>query len=164
MEIQIQSLVSRYIRAYQKKLASEYPTLQISVLEELWNNTSLDQGSVSLPSTNVKKKKRSPYQNYFSIRRNDLQSENKSFGQLSQMISKEWRGMSTEEKKSFEVTSENDSLLQKNISFDNILHFADDENVDDRSTFEENESDNENECIDDVDDFIFEGDEDDPLS
>ena len=80
------------------------------------------------------------------------------------MISKEWRGMSTEEKKSFEVTSENDSLLQKNISFDNILHFADDENVDDRSTFEENESDNENECIDDVDDFIFEGDEDDPLS
>ena len=98
------------------------------------------------------------------MRRTDLRSENKTFGELSKMISREWKEMSTEDKKPFEATPEKKSLLQQNISFDNILHFADEENVDDRSTFEVNESDHENECVDEDDAFIFEGDEDDPLT
>lgn len=164
MEIQMKIVVERYIRAYQKKLVAEYPTLEIPILEELWSKTS-DEGSVPLPSTDVKnKKKRSAYQNYFSMRRTDLRSENKTFGELSKMISREWKEMSTEDKKPFEATPEKKSLLQQNISFDNILHFADEENVDDRSTFEVNESDHENECVDEDDAFIFEGDEDDPLT
>ena len=57
MEIQMKIVVERYIRAYQKKLATEYPTLEIPILEELWSKTA-DEGSVPLPSTDVKNKKK----------------------------------------------------------------------------------------------------------
>lgn len=56
---------------------------------------------------NGKKKKKTAYQNFFTITRNELKEENSkiAFGELSKMISSKWKELSSVEKKKYNSIS-----------------------------------------------------------
>ena len=107
------------------------------------------------------------YQHFFALRREELNNESQnqlSFGELSKQVSQQWKKMSVEQKNQYRNTDtemSTSSQTDKPITFDNILQFAEEEFIDDRTTFETNDSDNDDVNIDEDDDFIFEGEEED---
>lgn len=158
METEINLVISRYISQYQKTILLEYPTVQAETLDRLW------QGLVrkEVRSTEVKKKKpKTAYQHFFAIRREELSATNSqlSFGELSKQVSQQWKTMSVDEKNKYGMAPSSLPDVDKPVTFDNILQFAEDDYIDDRTTFETNDSDNEEGNIDEEDEFIFDGDE-----
>ena len=108
-----------------------------------------------------KKKPKTAYQHFFAIRREELSATNSqlSFGELSKQVSQQWKTMSVEEKNKYGTTPTCLPEVDKPVTFDNILQFAEDDYVDDRTTFETNDSDNDDGNIDEEDEFMFEGDD-----
>ena len=163
MESELKNLISTYVHAYQKQILNEYPMTEEHILQRLWQNT-VKQGSLS---TETKKRPKTAYQHFFALRREELNNDSQnqlSFGELSKQVSQQWKKMSIDKKNKYRSTETEISALpqtDKPITFDNILQFADEEYIDDRTTFETNDSDNDDENIDEEDDFIFEGEEED---
>ena len=163
MESELKTLILTYVHAYQKLILNEYPMTEEHTLQRLWQST-VKHGSLS---TETKKRPKTAYQHFFALRREELNNESQnqlSFGELSKQVSQQWKKMSVEQKNQYRNTDtemSTSSQTDKPITFDNILQFAEEEFIDDRTTFETNDSDNDDVNIDEDDDFIFEGEEDD---
>lgn len=160
MEAEVQSVITRYISQYQKTLMVEYPSVNAETLDRLWQGVIRKEVR---PTDAKKKKPKTAYQHFFAMRREELSTTNAqlSFGELSKQVSQQWKTMSVEEKNKYGTPTVIPLEVEKPVTFDNILQFAEDEYVDNRTTFETNESDNDDVNIDEDDEFLFEGDEED---
>jgi|TARA_Y100000992_G_scaffold287909_1_gene241131 hypothetical protein len=160
MEAEVQSVITRYISQYQKTLMVEYPSVNAETLDRLWQGVIRKEVR---PTDAKKKKPKTAYQHFFAMRREELSTTNAqlSFGELSKQVSQQWKTMSVEEKNKYGTPAVIPLDVEKPVTFDNILQFAEDEYVDNRTTFETHESDNDDVNIDEDDEFLFEGDEED---
>lgn len=108
MEQNILKVAHHYIQKYQENIKSQYPNVDLKVLQKLWNEGNLK----NIPETNTKtnsKKKKTAYQNFFVIARERLTKNNPTlkFGEISKLVSKEWSSLTHEKKKEYENNTEN---------------------------------------------------------
>jgi hypothetical protein len=156
---QIDTIIQETIVHYQKEIHRHYPIVDMNRLKSIWeklNNGKYNEGE---------KKRKTAYQNYFVVTRKVITDKNPNlkFGEISKIISSQWKTLTAEEKKKyenntvfspFEKQSETLELgLQKNDSylhlFEQTMDDIDDSN---RIDYEHDENQEDLDEIDDDDD------------
>jgi len=156
MNLEISTLTDKYIQRYQEEISKKYKNVNMETLKSMWMNLNIQNSTA--PVKLDKKKKKSSYQNFFGIARAEITTENPQlkFGEISKLISQKWKGMTNEEKQTYELKSEEED---KKDNYNNFIDFMeDDEGEENRTTFEEIELEDE-QIIDEDDQFDFEDDE-----
>lgn len=107
MEQNILKVIQHYIQKYQENIKSQYPDVDLKILQKLWNDGNLKKAPETDTKTNQKKKK-TAYQNFFVIARERMTKENPTlkFGEISKLVSKEWSSLTQEQKKEYENNTE----------------------------------------------------------
>ena len=115
MEQNILKVTQHYIQKYQENIKSQYPNVDLKILQKLWNDGNLKNTPETDTKTNPKKKK-TAYQNFFVIARERLTKENPTlkFGEISKLVSKEWSSLTPEQKKEYENKTENTEPVSTN--------------------------------------------------
>lgn len=105
MEDSIIKITQKYIQKYQENIKSEYPAVEMKMLQKLWSDLNFSSDSKKQPveSKSSTKKKKTAYQTYFVEARQRLTGENPSlkFGEISKLVSSEWSNMSSHDKKKY---------------------------------------------------------------
>lgn len=157
MNLEISTLTDKYIQRYQEEISKKYKNVNIETLKNIWMNLNIQNPTA--PVKLDKKKKKSSYQNFFGIVRAEIASENPQlkFGEISKLVSQKWKGMTNEEKQTYELKADDE---EKKDNYNNFIDFMDedDEGEENRTTFEEIELEDE-QIIDEDDQFDFEDDE-----
>ena len=156
MNLEISTLTDKYIQRYQEEISKKYKNVNMETLKSMWMNLNIQNSTA--PVKLDKKKKKSSYQNFFGIARAEITTENPQlkFGEISKLISQKWKGMTNEEKQTYELKSEEED---KKDNYNNFIDFMeDDEGEENRTTFEEIELEDE-QIIDEDDQFDFEDEE-----
>lgn len=139
---------------YQKQIIKEYPSVEVSKLQKIWENMDYKKGGGKKKELKKNGKKKTAYQNFFVIMRKQVTSENSTikFGEISQVIASKWNALTLEEKKKYEVNDEVNNQIKtdyQNLSLNPYINlFEDDEkskNEINRSSYEHDDED-----IDDV--------------
>ena len=142
-------------------------SVQNEQLKALWKEMSNPKPAAVVLKPVVPKKRKSAYQNFFAIERKRIHGlyPNLSFGELSKMISHEWKQLNTEQKKNYDVQPESESDKVQTSKKDKKKEEEDEEGVieftdvncdNQRSTFEEDEMSVDEE---DEEDFLFDEEE-----
>jgi uncharacterized protein Veg len=147
---------------YQKQIIKEYPTVEISKLQKIWENMDYKKGGGKKKELKKKGKKKTAYQNFFVIMRKQVTSENSNikFGEISKIISSRWNALNPEEKKKYEVNDEVNNELKtdyQNLSSNPYINLFED---DEKSKNELNRCGYEHDD-DDIDDALSEMDDED---
>ncbi len=158
MNLEISALTDRYIQRYQEEISKKYKNVNMETLKNIWMNLNIQNPTSSVKLD--KKKKKSSYQNFFGIARAEIASENPQlkFGEISKLVSQKWKGMTKEEKQTYELKADDEE--EKKDNYNNFIDFIDedDEGEENRTTFEEIELEDE-QIIDEDDQFDFDDDE-----
>ena len=86
---------------YQKQIIKEYPSVEISKLQKIWEGMDYKKSGGKKKELKKNGKKKTAYQNFFVIMRKQVTSENTTikFGEISKVISSKWNALTLEEKK-----------------------------------------------------------------
>jgi len=150
---------------YQKQIIKEYPSVEVSKLQKIWENMDYKKSGGKKKELKKNGKKKTAYQNFFVIMRKQVTSENTTikFGEISKVISSKWNALTLEEKKKYEVNDEVNNQIKtyyQNLSLNPYINlFEDDENGKNETNRSGYEHDDE-----DIDDVLSEmEDEDDNI-
>ena len=117
----VQTTIQEVIHLYQSEIHKKNPSISMKQLQEIWKQ--IDQQKEFKKDS---KKKKTAYQNFFTIARVDVTNENPKlkFGEISKIISSRWNTMSADEKKKYESQEEDimSNFIQKEPSDENYIH------------------------------------------
>lgn len=118
----IDQLFSEYNSLLKKKIKTtvDFDKLYQDFKEDQVSSSSMTNttSSKSMVLQNKDKKKKTAYQNFFTITRTQLTNDNKKipFGELSKIISTKWKELSIQDKKSYSAFTEpeHDNMISSN--------------------------------------------------
>lgn len=149
MNTEINKIIDLYINDYQKLICKKYKNVNSTNLKKMWIEICANKTTADTP----KKKKKSAYQNFYSITRNILSENNPelTFGNISTMIAERWKALSDEEKKKYE------NIEIKSKDKNETIEFSMEEDiVENRADFEDDyDLEDEEEEVDEEDEFNF---------
>ena len=150
MNTEINKIIDQYLNEYQKAICKKYKNVNNNILKKLWIDICSNKNSET-----PKKKKKSAYQNFYSITRTEISEKNPelTFGNISTMIAERWKILSDNEKKEFENIEGKQKEKNETIEFS-----MEEDNIENRADFEDDydiEEDEDEEEVDEEDEFTF---------
>lgn len=147
MNTEINKIIDQYINEYQKAICKKYKNVNSANLKKIWIDICANK-TTELP----KKKKKSAYQNFYSITRSEISDKNPdlTFGNISTLIAEKWKNLSDDEKKEFENIEGKHKEKNETIEFS-----MEEETIENRADFEDDYDFEEEEEVDEEDEFSF---------